>query len=131
MKAILPAILSCQGTALSDEEKYFFAKSNPLGINLFARNISNKEQIKTLLTEIKTAIGRDDILIAIDQEGGRVRRLAEPEFRSYTSAFNLGSLPLEEAKKPAPHRWPDLRTWHHNFCYHPVNPWYSQDPLPS
>lgn len=99
MKAILPAILSCQGTALSDEEKYFFAKSNPLGINLFARNIANKEQIKTLLTEIKTAIGRDDVLIAIDQEGGRVRRLAEPEFRSYTSAFNLGSLPLEEAKK--------------------------------
>lgn len=100
-KPILPAILACQSTALSDAEKRFFAKTNPLGINLFGRNIENKAQIKNLVKEIKETIGRDDVLIAIDQEGGRVRRLREPEFMSYAAAIDLGSLPPAQAAEAA------------------------------
>lgn len=99
MTNILPAVLSCQGTALTDEEKFFFAKVNPLGINLFARNIASKQQLKQLIAEIKEVVGRPDVMIAIDQEGGRVRRLAEPEFRSYAAAITLGSLPQPEAEE--------------------------------
>lgn len=82
-KPILPAFLSVQGLQLSDEEKRLFAKCNPLGVCLFAKgcaNVQNPQQLKKLCQEIKEVIGRDDVLIAVDQEGGRVRRLVEPEF---------------------------------------------------
>ena len=100
-QAIMPAILSCYGYELTDDEKYFFAQNNPLGLNIFGRNIKNKEQLKKLIKEIKEVIGREDVLIAIDQEGGRVRRLREPEFESYAAAIDLGKLPLPEAKEAA------------------------------
>ena len=82
-KPILPAFLSVQGYHLSDDEKRLFAQSNPLGVCLFAKgcaNVQNKEQLSSLCREIKETIGRGDVLIAVDQEGGRVRRLCEPEF---------------------------------------------------
>lgn len=91
-KPILAAMLSCSSTELNDNEKYLFSRYNPLGITLFGRNIKHKEQLKDLVHSIKETIGRDDVLIAVDQEGGRVRRLAEPEFRSYLSQKELGSL---------------------------------------
>lgn len=92
MKAILPAFLSCQGLRLSDEEKYLFAKYNPLGVCLFSKfcaNIKDKAQVKALINDIKQATERDDVLIAVDQEGGRVRRLLEPEFTPVTAQQNI------------------------------------------
>lgn len=74
-KPVLAAILSCAGTELSDDEKRLFSSSNPLGVSLFSRNIKNKTQIKKLTEEIKNVINRDDVLIAVDEEGGRVSRL--------------------------------------------------------
>lgn len=83
MPQILPAFLSCQSTRLSDEEKRLFAKYKPLGVCLFSKfcaNIETRGQVRALVQDIKEAIGRDEVLIAVDQEGGRVRRLTEPEF---------------------------------------------------
>ena len=91
-KPILSAMLSCSGLALSDEEKQLFSKYNPLGISLFGRNISTPKQLKKLIKEIKECIGRDDVLIGIDQEGGRVRRLSEPYYRTYASQYRLGQI---------------------------------------
>lgn len=96
-KPILAAFLSCQGTHLSDDEKVIFNKSNPVGITLFTRNIESKTQLKQLIYEIKETIGRDNVLIAVDQEGGRVRRLKEPEFRSYSSQYDIGALEIKQA----------------------------------
>jgi len=82
-KDIFPAFVSCQSTTLSDEEKYLFERTNPLGVCLFAvgcTNVESKKQLKRLTKEIREVIGRDDVLIAVDQEGGRVRRLLDPEF---------------------------------------------------
>ena len=92
MKAVLPAFLSCQGARLSDDEKRLFERYNPLGVCLFSKfctNIINKQQVQTLVHEIKETIGREDVLIAVDQEGGRVRRLTEPEFTAVTAQQNL------------------------------------------
>ena len=93
-RPILAAMLSCNGTSLSKREKVIFARSNPLGISLFGRNIETPKQIKKLCQEIKETIGRDDVLIAIDQEGGRVRRLCEPHFRTYASQYRLGQIAI-------------------------------------
>ena len=82
-KPILPAFLSVQGENLSDDEKRLFEKYNPLGVCLFAykcKNVSSRAQLRSLCRQIKEVIGRSDVLIAVDQEGGRVRRLCEPEF---------------------------------------------------
>lgn len=98
-KPILAAMLSCSSQSLSDDEKRLFEKFNPLGISLFGRNIKDKNQIKALIKEVKEVIGRDDVLIAIDQEGGRVRRLAEPEFRPYVSQRQLASIGSDEVVK--------------------------------
>lgn len=102
MKRIpMAAMLSCSGYRLTDFEKQLFSRCNPLGINLFSRNIKDPAQLKALITEIKTVIGRDDVLIGVDQEGGRVRRLAEPNWPGYHSAIDLGKLPLKEAVRAA------------------------------
>lgn len=91
-KPILPAFLSCQGPHLSDAEKRLFASANPLGFCLFSlgcENIKSREQVRKLIKEIKETVGRDNVLIAVDQEGGRVRRLVEPEFTPLASAADL------------------------------------------
>lgn len=44
------------------------------GVVLFARNIEDAEQVASLVAELKTAAARP-LLVAVDQEGGRVARL--------------------------------------------------------
>ena len=89
---MLAAIVSVGGLSLSDEEKYWLEKNNPAGVSLFGRNIDNLSQIKALTEEIYAAVGRDDVIIAIDQEGGRVRRLNGNDFHKVASAYVLGQL---------------------------------------
>ena len=100
-RPILAAILTVSGTSLNDEEKFLLEQSNPVGIALFGRNIQNKAQTKKLITEIKETIGRENILIAVDQEGGRVRRLVPPHYRAYAAHIDIGSLAINDAQKAA------------------------------
>ena len=92
MKPILAAILSVSGTVLTDEEKRLFETFNPLGVALFKRNLCSKEQILTLTNEIKETIGREDVLIALDEEGGRVNRLLSAGFNKYASQSLLAKI---------------------------------------
>jgi beta-N-acetylhexosaminidase len=120
-KPIFPAFLSCQGQSLSDNEKRLFAKYNPLGVCLFAcgcNNIKDREQLKYLTTEIKEVIGRDNVLIAVDQEGGLVRRLTEPEFTPLTAQAELKSAEL--AQQHAYLAAADLKTSGVNVNFAPV-----------
>ena len=92
------AIVSISGLYLSDDEKQILSQMQPVGVSLFSRNISNKQQLRLLVNEIKEVIG-DDVIVAVDQEGGRVRRLAEPEWKSYASQNVLGKLSPEICKE--------------------------------
>lgn len=98
-KPILAAILSVSGITLTDEERFLLEKINPVGVVLFARNIQNKDQLKNLIKDIKETIARQDVLIAIDQEGGRVRRLTPPDYRNYAAHIEIGNLSFEQAKR--------------------------------
>lgn len=124
MRPLLPAILSCSGTELTDEEKLFFANVNPLGVNLFGRNISSPHQLTNLIKEIKETIARDDVLIAVDQEGGRVQRLKEPNYIPYAAAATIGALPPVLAARAATLHAEliahDLQTLGINLNYAPV-----------
>jgi beta-N-acetylhexosaminidase len=52
----------------------------------------NKAQVRQLVEDTKSAIGADQLLVLIDQEGGRVRRLIPPEWRDLPAAAAYGKL---------------------------------------
>jgi len=65
-------MLDINGTFLSDEDKLLIENKHVGGLILFSRNFKSFNQIKELITEIKNI--KDNILIAVDQEGGKVQR---------------------------------------------------------
>ncbi|MFT5118643.1 MAG: beta-N-acetylhexosaminidase [Kiritimatiellia bacterium] len=67
-----PVMMDIQGTALTAEDKTLL--QNPLvgGLIYFARNFESAEQISRLSADIHRV--RPELLIAVDQEGGRVQR---------------------------------------------------------
>ena len=66
-------MLDVEGLALSDAEKQLLASKYVGGVILFARNFSDPEQLLALTASIRACA--PNILIAVDQEGGRVQRL--------------------------------------------------------
>lgn len=85
-------ILGCAGKSLSREEVRFYRGECPWGFILFARNVSEPEQIRDLVAEMRDCVGRDDAPVFIDQEGGRVQRLRPPLAPDYPAAAALGAL---------------------------------------
>jgi beta-N-acetylhexosaminidase len=76
-------IFGCDGLTLNPEERAFFADVKPLGFILFKRNIEAPDQVCALVADLKRIAGHDHVLILIDQEGGRVRRLRPPHWPEY------------------------------------------------
>jgi beta-N-acetylhexosaminidase len=87
----LKAFMSgCAGVALSDAERRFFAATRPCGLILFARNCKTPEQLRALIASFKDAVGSGEVLVLIDQEGGRVQRLKPPHWRNMPPARCYG-----------------------------------------
>ena len=99
MKQIDAIILSCFGYELTSNEKNFFKKINPFGFVLFKRNFKNKEQIKQLIQNLKKVTLNPDLLIFIDQEGGRVQRLDNHEFIKFPPQMTFGNIYKKDNKK--------------------------------
>jgi beta-N-acetylhexosaminidase len=59
---------------------------------LFKRNISDSRQVINLISEFKSAIGRSDVPVLVDQEGGRVQRLGPPHWPLYPPGAAYGRL---------------------------------------
>ena len=74
--AIGPIMIDIEGYALSQYDQDKIAHPNTGGIILFTRNYNDRKQITALTREIKLA-RNGPILIAVDQEGGRVQRFQE------------------------------------------------------
>jgi beta-N-acetylhexosaminidase len=85
-------IVGVAGTKLSRDEAAFFKDTRPAGLILFARNVESHDQIRALNDDVRSAIGADDVLVLIDQEGGRVRRLRPPLGRELPPASAYGRL---------------------------------------
>ncbi len=71
-------ITGLAGLRLTPEERAFVAAERPAGLILFTRNCETAEQIWQLVADFRVAAGTEDILVLIDQEGGRVQRLRPP-----------------------------------------------------
>jgi beta-N-acetylhexosaminidase len=87
---MLASIFGLSGPALTPDETAFFRDANPCGYILFKRNIENRGQLRALTDSLRALHGRDDLPILIDQEGGRVQRMSEPEWPRFPamSAFD-------------------------------------------
>jgi beta-N-acetylhexosaminidase len=91
-------IFGCAGPTLSAAERDFFRDADPLGFILFARNIVDPAQVRSLVAALREAVGRDAPVL-IDQEGGRVQRLRPPHWRAAPAAARLAALPDPAAER--------------------------------
>ena len=90
-KLFKPVIYGLKGTSLNDDEKYFFSKNSCIGFILFSRNIVDKIQLKKLTDSLRELM-EGEVLILIDQEGGRVARLAPPNWNAYPAGKYFADL---------------------------------------
>ena len=68
-------MLDIAGTELTQEDIELLSAPQVGGVILFARNIQSPAQVRDLTDHMRQV--RPDILIAVDQEGGRVQRLKQ------------------------------------------------------
>lgn len=68
-------MLDIGGTWLTAEDRQILRHPEVGGLIIFARNIESPRQVRELCTAVRAV--RPDILLAVDQEGGRVQRLRQ------------------------------------------------------
>lgn len=68
-------MLDVAGTWLSAEDRQILRQPEVGGVILFARNIEHPRQVRELAAAMRAV--RPDLLLAVDQEGGRVQRLRQ------------------------------------------------------
>jgi beta-N-acetylhexosaminidase len=85
-------ITGVSGLELTAEERAFLRAERPWGFILFKRNIDNPAQVARLVEELRGTTGDLDAPVLIDQEGGRVQRLAPPHWPAYPPGAVFGTL---------------------------------------
>ncbi|MDR5814010.1 beta-N-acetylhexosaminidase [Caballeronia sp. LZ033] len=85
-----PVMLDVAGTTLSDADIDRLTHPMTGGIILFARHFENRAQLVALTDAIRDV--REDILIAVDHEGGRVQRFRTDGFTVLPAPGRLGEL---------------------------------------
>ncbi len=94
-------VFGCAGLRLGEAERRFFARVDPLGLIVFARNVETPGQLGALTAEFRDCVGRADAPVLVDQEGGRVQRLRPPHWRSAPTAARFGELATRDRAKAA------------------------------
>ena len=91
-----PIILDVAGTALSAADRRRLAHPLTGGVILFARNWQDRAQLLQLTSAIKAV--RDDLLICVDHEGGRVQRFRSDGFTHLPPMGTLGQMWMHDGK---------------------------------
>ncbi len=75
-------MIDIDGLNLSDEDKFLLSSKHIGGLILFSKNFDSYDQLYNLIKEVRLI--KENIIIAVDQEGGRVQRF-EKEFTNIPS----------------------------------------------
>jgi beta-N-acetylhexosaminidase len=110
MRAFISGV---KGLTLDGDERAFLRDASPWGAILFRRNVESPPQLRRLTEEIRSALGRAAPIL-VDQEGGRVQRLAGPHWRAWPCAarFETASRTPEVAERLA---WLGARLMAHDL----------------
>ena len=90
-----PLVLDIAGLSLTDVDRRRLAHPLTGGIILFARNWQDREQLAALCADIRAE--RDDLLICVDHEGGRVQRFRTGGFTHLPPMRAFGELWMKDA----------------------------------
>jgi beta-N-acetylhexosaminidase len=92
-----PLILDIAGLSLTAVDRRRLAHPLTGGIILFGRNWQDRAQLQTLCADIKSV--REDLLICVDHEGGRVQRFRTDGFTHVPPMRALGELWMKDAMR--------------------------------
>jgi beta-N-acetylhexosaminidase len=84
-------ITGVSSTALTPDERAFLRQAMPWGLILFRRNIETAEQVRALIAAFRDSVGTVAPVL-VDQEGGRVQRLAPPDWPRYPAGAVYGRI---------------------------------------
>ena len=91
-----PLIIDVAGQELSDVDRRRLQHPLVGGVILFARNWQDRAQLVRLTAAIKAV--RDDLLICVDHEGGRVQRFRTDGFTHVPPMRALGEMWMQDGK---------------------------------
>ena len=91
-----PLILDIAGTQLTAVDRKRLLHPLTGGVILFGRNWANRQQLTQLCADIKAV--REDLLICVDHEGGRVQRFRNDGFTHLPPMRALGELWMKDQK---------------------------------
>ena len=80
-------IIGIESTELTTHDINRLQNKHVVGVILFSRNFITSDQLKKLTTAIKSC--RNDLIICVDQEGGRVQRFKSDQFTPLPSLYEL------------------------------------------
>lgn len=92
LTALKAIVLTTDSAELTKEEIALYKEYKPSGFILFKRHCVSKNQVKDLVSSLRETVGVANLPILIDQEGGTVSRLKEPEWKEYPKASIYGEL---------------------------------------
>jgi len=87
-------VIGLAGLQLQPFEAEWLARKDVAGVILFTRNFASREQVTQLVAAIRTV--RKNLIVCVDQEGGRVQRFREG-FVALPALAHIGAL---HARKP-------------------------------
>ncbi|MDH3210012.1 MAG: beta-N-acetylhexosaminidase, partial [Burkholderiaceae bacterium] len=92
-----PVVLDIEGLTLTADDRRRLQHPLTGGLILFARNWQDRSQLTRLTADIKAV--RNDVLICVDHEGGRVQRFLTDGFTHLPPMRALGELWMQDGTR--------------------------------
>lgn len=118
-------IIGIESTELTTCDIARLQNKHVVGVILFTRNFINSDQLQKLTTAIKSC--RNDLIICVDQEGGRVQRFKSDQFTPLPSLYELAQAnDKTQLKQHVATLAHELKSHGIDFSFTPVVDLYSQ-----